>query len=246
MQLSAEIKQDFDGTIQVTDYTRDPVFDQYLSEDDPSVLVSYDKFKYSQTCTINVLKYQSSKEEMLVNVLYSTHTEESDSMRIPLFKDGYYTVDHIVLPTIEWWEQVKNENLTWYSIIYVTDGFSIYKAVNGELEHVDSVEITEVNPERTTISIQRFNVFNMHGLKQCYLITARKILDDYPKHCQSVDPTLRFNRDFLWMTINVLLYYIEDSRFTEAQLVLEQITCYKLCPDTINYLSKTPSCGCNH
>ena len=246
MQLSAEVKQDFNGTIQVTDYTRDPVFDQYLNEDEQSVLLSYDKFKYSETCTINVIKYQSSKEEMLINVLYSLHTEESDSMRIPLFKDGYYTIDHIVLPTLDWWENVKNMDLSYYSNIYVTDGFSIFKAIDGELVHVDSIEITEVNPERTTISIQHFNVFNMSGLKHCYLSIARNILDDYPKHCQSVDPTLRFNRDFIWMTINVLLYYIEDSKYTEAQLIIEQLNCYKFCPDAINFTNKSSSCGCSH
>lgn len=242
MNLSVEIKPDFEGTISITDYTRE--FDEYINEDVQDVLPRYYNFKYSQTCTINVLKYVSSKGEELINVFFSPHISEADSLRIPLPKDGYYTVEHLVLPTLEWLDSVKNQDLSIYNGIYVTDGNNIYKYFQDELYVVDPNEPVEVNPESTTISIVKYKVFSIDRLKHCYAKISRTILNSYGGRCSSIDSTDRFNRDFLWMTINVISYYLEWNRYSEAQLILESLSCYEFCPDEGIFNIEGQSCGC--
>jgi len=92
----------------------------------------------------------------------------------------------------------------------------VYKYVDGQLSVVDIDEVVEINPEKTTISISRFKVFNIDGLKRCYTLAATKILNNAALRCKTIDDELRFNRDFLWMTINVINYYLEWDRYSEA------------------------------
>jgi hypothetical protein len=61
MKLEVEIKPDHNGSIQIIDYSRE--FDYYIPEEFEGVLPYYDKFKFSDTCTIDVLSYISSSEE---------------------------------------------------------------------------------------------------------------------------------------------------------------------------------------
>lgn len=242
MNLSVEIKPDFEGTISITDYTRE--FDEYVNEDVQEVLPRYFNFKYSQTCTINVLKYVSSNGEELMNVFFSSHISEADSLRIPLPKDGYYIVEHFVLPTVDWLNNVKDQDLSIYNGIYITDGSNIYKYLSNELYVVNPIEVMEVNPENTTISIVKYKVFSIDRLKHCYTKIARNILNSYGGRCSSIDSVDRFNRDFLWMTLNVISYYLEWGKYSEAQLVLESLGCYNFCPDEGIFNVENTSCGC--
>lgn len=242
MQLSVEIKPDFHGSISITDYTQE--MNEYIAEDIEQVLPSYDHFKYSQTCTINAISYISSKGEELINIYYSNHRIDNDSIRIPLQKDGYYIVEHIVLPTVEWFNLVKDQDLSYYNMIYVTDGRFVYKYINGELIKTNPIEILQVNPYLTTISSSKFQVFSIDRLKHCYAKIARKIMDNYAGKCAKIDDTERFNRDFLWMTLNVISYYLEWDMYTEAQLVLEDMACNNFCPDSGEFKGGTKSCGC--
>lgn len=244
MNLSVEIRPDLENTISITDLTQET--DEYIAEDVVEALLHYYNFKYSQTCTINVVKAITSQQEELLNVFYSQHTTESDSIRVILPRDGFYSVDHLVLPTTEWLESVKDYDLSEYLFIYVTDGIQTYKYQDDQLIPVDIEEVIEVNPERTTISISRFKVFNIDGLKRCYTEAARQILNNAVTRCKTIDDTLRFNRDFLWMTINVINYYLEWNLYSEAQIVLENIGCTNLCPNTESLYSPTKSgCGCH-
>lgn len=243
MNLTVEIKPDFNGTISVTDYSQE--FGEYIPEETEGVLTRYFNYKYSQSCTINILKYISTKEEQLINVLYSPHISEADSIRIPLKQDGFYSVYHLVLPTIEWFNLVKDADLSEYNLIYVTDGQNIFRYFNGELLIVDPLEIIEVNPESTTISISNYQIFSIDRLKHCYAAVSRQILDNYVGKCQSIDQTLKFNRDFLWMTLNVISYYLEWDKYSEAQIVLEDLKCHHFCDDEVSFKNENVSCGCS-
>ena len=88
MKLEVEIKPDHNGSIQIIDYSRE--FDYYIPEEFEGVLPYYDKFKFSDTCTIDVLSYISSSEEQMLNVFFTPHDLETNSISIELPKDGYY------------------------------------------------------------------------------------------------------------------------------------------------------------
>ena len=242
MNLSVEIKPDFQGSIQIVDYTRE--FGEYIPEEQEDGLTRYFNFKYSQTCTIDILKQIKVKGEKLINVLYFSHEQESDSQRLPLPEDGYYSIYHLVLPTLQWLEIVKDEDLSEYNMIYVTDGSNIYRYQNGQLIFVDPMEVIEVNPYNTTISISNFQAFSIDRLKHCYASASKQIMDNYVGKCASVDSTLKFNRDFLWMTINVITYYLEWGKYSEAQIILEDLGCHKFCPDVTPFKNEHVSCGC--
>ena len=61
MNLSIEIKPDFNGTISIIDYTQE-IEGEYIPEDVETPLLKYYNFKYSQTCTLDVIKAITTKE----------------------------------------------------------------------------------------------------------------------------------------------------------------------------------------
>lgn len=246
MDLVVEIKQDADGTIAIYDYTR--TSDSYVSEDSNPGLVSFDTFKYSQTCAIDIIKYQPSSGEELVDIVFSNHNLEleSDSVKIPIKKDGYYTIDHIVLPTLEWLEEYKDQIETTPELyVYVSDGCNIYQYRDESLIQIDFNIITQCNPEISTLSIAKFDVFNITGIRNCYISLSKLLLKDCPSNCKEIEASSKFNRDFMWMLYNVLIFLIEDRKYIDAQITLERTqTCTGFCSDS-NDITNSKSCGCN-
>lgn len=241
MNIHAEIKPDFKGTVQIIDYTVE--FGEYLPEDLDFVLPRYYNFKYSDTVTINVLRYISSENEEIIDTIYSCHDTESDSVRLPLPKDGYYMVDHIILPTYEWYQKVKDEDLSEYRNIYFTAHNRLYKVVNEVIEEVEIEEVINVNPEKTTISCEHYQVFSLDRLKHCFVSAARDEMAKFAKNTCNTG-TNTFNRDFVWMTLNVIKYLLEWGQYYEAQLVLEDLACYDFCPNEGNFKFRGKPCGC--
>ena len=250
MDLHVEVKPDQNNTIAITDYTRE--FDEYVPEDADDILMHYYNFKYSQTCTIDLVKYVSTEGDELINAYYNTHDSELDQVRIPLTKDGYYTVTHLVIPTVQWYNMYKNEDLSEYlNGIYVTDGVNVFKVIGGALYRTDVIELDSINPSHTTISRASANVFLIDNLKKCYERIAHKLLDEYLKSCKlckDIDSQLRLKRDILWMAINVICYHLEWDQFYDAQLVLERLSgCNSLCKDVNIPTNKIGGdCGCKH
>lgn len=243
MNLSVEIHPDFHSSIQIIDYTRE--FGEYIPEETEEVLTRYENFKYSDTYTIDVIKYLPSKGAELVNTIYTDHNYESDSVKVHLNNDGYYGIYHIVIPTLNWLEKVKDHDLSYYNLIYVTDGSYVYKYFNNNLYKVNVDELIEVNPVKTTISKANFQIFSIDNLKHCYINASKKILNKYLGKCDNIEHSDKFNRDFLWMTLNVISYQLEWNQYTEAQLTLENLSCHNFCEsNTVNTTNK--SCGCTH
>lgn len=243
MELAIEITPDYHGSIAIIDYTRET---EYINEDVEDLLPSYTRFKFSETCTIDALNRITSQEVTTQLTTYTQHDSEADSVRFTLAEDGFYSVDHVVLPTVEWLYKVKDLDLSYYKNgIYVTDGYQCYVYKNNILSPVEIQEIINVNPEYTTISIASYKVFSIDRLKHCYMNLARNILNSAGR-CLKVDSAIRFNRDFLLMTITVINFYLEENEYTEAELVLEQLGCYNLCNATNTKPFNSKPCGCNH
>lgn len=248
MKLAVEVSPDFESAISLVDYSRE--FGEYLDEDLEVILPRYYNFKYSQTCSINVLKYLPSSGDEIVKVVYQPHITEADSIRLPLIEDGYYTLTHIVLPTIDWLDEVKEEDLSEYNYIYITDGKKVYLYKDEELREATIEELLEINPYKTTISITEHEAFSMKHLQECYVKASLEILKNYANSCNNpcsgIDDQLRFNRDFLWMTINVIKYYLQWGMYKSAQSVLEDLGCYDFCGDNSqDPNTKGKPCGCN-
>ena len=243
MELALEITPDYHGSLAIIDYTQET---EYINEEVEDLLPSYTRFKFSETVTIDVLNRITSQEVTTKLTTYTQHDHEADSVRFPLAEDGFYSVDHVVLPTVEWLYKVKDLDLSYYrNGIYVSDGFQPYIYRDGVLSPVEIQEVINVNPEYTTISIASYKVFSIDRLKHCYMNIARQILNTAGK-CLQINSTTRFNRDFLLMTITVINFYLEENEYTEAELVLEQLGCYNICDATNDKPFNSKPCGCLH
>jgi hypothetical protein len=47
--------------------------------------------------------------------------------------DGYYTIDHLIVPNKKWYLTASDEYKQYYSTIYIIDNGKAYKELNGKL-----------------------------------------------------------------------------------------------------------------
>lgn len=248
--------------ITITGLERDN--DEYLNEDS-EITVSTRNYAYSQTITLNAItSIKSTGEETTQKYDIVEHVidciDESD-IEMPI--DGLYEVTHIILPTDVWLKCVLERDksaLTAYNLIYYydTQSQSFMKYVDEESVAVSVEEILEVNAtpptdvkEKTTTIIRGDkNTFCMCHLNECFYRLCKNLLGDLPGRCQNkLDDVkmLIYNRDIIWMGINVIKYLIELAQYYEAQRVLEDITqCGGICKDVDRVVEGGGGCGCNN
>lgn len=246
MEIRAKIHETRNCGLHVIDKS------EYVSEDVQDTLQYYIKnqYKYSETYTINILQKITSSESMIVDTTISDHLSEKNSVYINLKSDGYYVLQHIILPSAEWVaRQINNSSVILANFtIYFTDGKLIYKYQDGKAIEVDSKIIAEINTNGTTISRKSYEQFSICNLFQCYLNLCKGIFDNTSFKCHDKDnlDDIRFKRDFIWMTINVIKYYVESGELLEAQRLLESINyCGGLCRSLDKSSNKSSGCGCN-
>ena len=238
--------------IRVQDFTQDG--EEYVPEklgDTEYSIVRYFNYKYSETCTINILQYNSTSSSSISSITYTDHSSYLDEAIIPIPKDGYYTIYHIVLPTIEWLQdrlQDQEFDLSIYSGIYVTDNHRIYKVIDNNLQECSELEVAQINTYNTTISRCEKNIFHFYDLYNCYINLCNDIFNKSILRCPDKNQDLkgaRYNRDFIWMAINVIKFYIEREEYESAQLLLEKLdSCNGICKQQIRNGQKS-QCGCS-
>lgn len=108
--------------MRITDTTNP---DDYLSEKE-LVQLNPEIFKYSETCTLDIITYKG-------NILYSyinTHESVLNEVYYTLPTDGNYTIHHIIIPTKKWYDNIKLRQpnfLNNYKNIYYIDNNKLYK-----------------------------------------------------------------------------------------------------------------------
>lgn len=240
--------------------------DEYLNETG-EITVSTRNYAYSQTITLNAItSIKSSGDEVIQKYDIVEHVidciDESD-LEMPI--DGLYEVSHIILPTEVWLSYVLERDptaLTAYSSIYYysIQAESFMKYIEGESTAVTVEEVLAVNAlppssvtEKTTTIIRGDkNTFCVCHINECFYKLCKNLLGDLPGRCKnrlSDVQTLIYNRDIIWMAINVIKYLIELKQYYEAQRVLEDITqCGGICKDVM--VDKNTigggGCGCNN
>jgi hypothetical protein len=206
MEFNIDVHTNLNGEITIEDYSKE--YNQYFDED-LEVVTSYDSYKYSQSATINSVLKLSMDKAVLIDVLLNKHTEDLDSATFKIKEDGYYVVNHFVLPTKEWYENASDEYKEYYESIYFVDDEKIFKVVDGEIEEVSIKEVLERNIEGTTIKKCKVDVFYTGHLQQCYINYCKRLFDNLLNQCSSTKNSDDiFARDFIWMTLNVIDYLI--------------------------------------
>ena len=244
MEFSIDIHTALTGEITIEDFSKE--YDQYLDED-AVVVASYDDFKYSETASLNAIIKVSSDKLQLIDVLLDKHDGDIDTVTFHVDQDGYYTVDHIILPNMTWYENASDEYKNFYDVIYITDGEKVYKKVKDqELEECTVKEILDRNPEGASIQKCRVDVFYTAGLQNCYIWYCKQIFENMLNTCAGNKYNdYIFARDMIWMTLNIIDYLVGFKQYLEAQRILEMFQkCGGYCKD-FSITKPDINCGCS-
>ena len=217
----------------------------YLAEDFSGIVKG--KFKYSDTISIDVLQHNQT-----LKTIYTKH-DTLKSIDIPIGFDGWFSLVHLVIPNIEWFnkelEKTEGSALGLYNIVYFSDGIDIYKYINGETSQVTIDDILEINTVNTTISRISRDFVSICFLRKCYINLCQQIFNDRGiSKCwnkNKVNSELIYKRDLVWMAINVVKYLTQCEQLAEADRVIKTIQgCNGLCVST-NLTNSTNGCGCS-
>lgn len=210
------------------------------------------RFKYSDTVSIDVLQHNKIQETVYRDPKYTLH-ENSDFVQIPVKFDGWFTVNHVVLPSAKWFETERQKTegsaLGLYRTVYFSDGSHIYKYINNSISETTISEVLEVNPIDTTISKTDKDYVSICFLRKCYINLCKQIFNDRGfSSCwnkNTIDSELVYKRDLAWMAINVIKYLTECEQLSEVERIIETLQgCNGLCTSS-NVTSKTNGCGCS-
>lgn len=247
MNLTFELLIVQDGLLRIKDTTRENNLNEYLDEE-AEQYVRLGRFKYSDTATINVIKYKTyrSSTPTIVDVIISKHVDENgdlaqlDEAYYALSNDGHYIIDHIVLPTETLAKHLINlesnkphgtVGINDYSNFYTTDGKKIFKYINGIPEECTIEELIEVNVEASNLSKISQETFSIYFLHQCYLEQSKIELNNLIcKSCKEPVSDALYNINLIWVSINAIKYNVEFGLLDQAQSVLEDLNrCGSIC-----------------
>lgn len=255
MEFSIDIHNSLQGDITIEDFSKE--YEYYLPEGDSypdSKIDEIDgvstlRYKYSKTVTLNTILKAGNDEVTLIDVLYHKHEDDVDVCNFHVDEDGYYMVNHFILPTKEWYESfIKNpdEDVQTYisSGIYFMDEEQLKKVVDGEIVDAEIKELLERNYEGTDVLQCKIDVFFTGNLQQCYINYCKKIYENLLNKCKTQDVDT-YARDFIWMTLNIIDYLVGFKQFLEAERIIEEFkTCGGFCQN--DKIHKNYSgCGCS-
>lgn len=265
MEFSIDIHTGLNGKVTIEDYSNE--YDQYFPED--QMIQEYGRYKYSECKTLNVIMKVNSNKIALIDVLLHDHDQIVEDPMNPgtflydlevtnfnLTQDGYYNVNHIVLPTMDWYTntylQQDDEYRKAFEVVYIIDADSkIYKLTDGGFVECTVREIIQRNHEGTTIYKCIIDVFYTGFLQMCYINYCRKLFQKLTKSCNYAcapedTKDLTYIRDFLWMVLNVIDYQISFKQYVEAQRILEMTNyCGGFCQNQELHAGPNLGCGCS-
>lgn len=219
---------------------------EYLPE--TSTKINKGKFKFSDTISIDVLQHVKGQR----TITYTIH-DTSKYIEIPVNLDGKFTVTHIILPSKKWFEsellKTEGSNIGIYNIVYFSDGISIYKYINGDLQEINIDEVLLINQVNTTISKIEREFISICFLRKCYINLCQEIFNNklfspcYDRNTSNKE--LSYKRDLIWMAINVIKYLTECNQLEEVQRIIDIIQgCNGICPQ-ITLTKNKNGCGCS-
>ena len=264
MEFDIDIHTGLNGKITIVDYSRE--YSQYFPED--QIVQEYGRYKYSESKTLNVIMKINSGKITLIDVLLHDHDQLTEDPTTPgnylydvektdftVLRDGYYNVNHIVLPTMTWFTETylkqDDEYRASFGSIYIIDDEKLYKYVDDTFVECTVKEIIERNHEGTTIEKCVIDVFYTGFLQMCYINYCRKLFSKLTKSCNyACAPEdvkdLTYARDFLWMVLNTIDYQISFKQYMEAQRVLEMTNyCGGFCQNQELNAGPSTGCGCS-
>lgn len=204
----------------------------------------YQEFKASDVFCIDVLEKHVIDSDSILTVKINKSFGQSNFINL---KDGWYSLHHIVLPSQDYFNRLKEVGgvLFKYETFYYTDGEKFYK-FKGNLQQETTInEIIERNPINTSILEYQVNYLSVCEINECYIKLAKASLDSYIRCKPKAGSELLFNRDVVWMTLNVIKYYVELGEMESAEIILNKLdTCNGFCKHLNKLSGNEKGCGC--
>ena len=214
--------------IQITDK-----YDQYCDRN----------ISYKDTVTLDIIIYNNSKNPQIIADAFTDHMQGwLNEVKIPTDYDGYYTIYHIIIPTVTWYNRNSFKLVNKYDNIYVTDGKNVYKIVDGDLVAFNVNSLIKLNFKRTNLVCFTKDLFLICHLQKCLL----KYELNFMKNLQ--DKSTKFYKDFLWCSIEILKILIINCKLEEAEILIEELmSCGGLCSSNITISTTSDNnCNCNN
>lgn len=204
----------------------------------------FQKFKLSEVKNIDVIRLNGIDKTDILKVFIS---DVGLSNTFKIEKDGWYDIQHIILPTKEWFDKALAEGgmIYTYDTVYYVDGEKLYKYKDMTTTEVKIEEILNRNPINTTISLACQDHFSIFYLMHCYILLAEKLLSVNLRCKDEQLSELTFNRDVLWMAINIIKYAVEFGDLSGAAVRLSKLDyCNGLCKKLDSGTLNISGCGC--
>lgn len=221
----------------------------YLSEDFTGE--TQNKFKYSETMSVDIIQHNKINDKVIKNILYNIHTDQIDTS-LSINFDGWFTITHLILPSKEWFNKELNKpegsSLNLYKEVYYTDGKSVYQYINQESKEVPIESLLAIDHTGTTIFKTTQDYISICFLRKCYINLCQEIFNNRGfSQCRDrnyVDPDLIYRRDLLLMSLNVIGYLTEKEQLNEVERLIELLRgCNGLCTESVIML-RDNDCGC--
>lgn len=256
MEFEINVKTGLNGDINIEDYSL--TLDEYTKED--SDTYESGKYKYSESKTINVIiKSKTNKDTIIQEIIHEHNQKVSDPLNSSKYEyeleqinfqvknDGYYKIQHIVLPKKEYYQHYIKLNK--YDNFYVIDNDnSLYKYDGNNFIECDINDIINDNYIFSNIEKCIIEIFYVGFLHFCYINYCKKLFNNLIKNCKCIQKNYEdiiYYRDFLLMTLNIIEYYISFKQYIEAQRILELVNnCCEFCKNLKDYESDR-GCGCS-
>ena len=101
----------------------------YLKEN--STAIAKNKFRYSDTVSIDVLQLNKSTGQQIQNPVFTIRDSKINPVQLQVSFDGWFTICHIVIPNKQWFDKEHTKKtysaINLYTTVYYSDGNKIYK-----------------------------------------------------------------------------------------------------------------------
>lgn len=235
--LQFNVKIDTDCDLAITDTSTG-----FIPESE--TVVPFDSYKLSNGYFIDIITYNKYKASPLI-VAKSRLTR---SLELPednvynLSQDAIYTVHRLFIMSEQFYmENEGTERFTDKTIFY-SDGIDVY-TISGDVSVKLSLgELLSASKVNSTLLYKSSTFVSTCHINKCYYRLIHMLVDEGCSSCNH-DSKIMKDRDFLYMTLEVIEYLKSFNNISEIQKLLESVDlCGGFCKSISN---NTSNCGCN-
>lgn len=221
-------------------------------------------FPEIEETAVDIITLEKTTGPELVAEIYTTPGDKLNEIVVPVGQDGLYNITHLTIPSVDWYNaelSKKRNQLKSFKDIYVTDCSKIYKLENNEWIEVDPlIFTTNIDLKNTTVFKQQKHYFLTWYLWKCYVYLSHQVITEklglnktpsgYNKYkLDKITNDLEeiiYRRQFIWVTLKVIGYLVEECRLEQAQRILEKVeSCKGFCYEVLDGVQEPThySCG---